>query len=444
MHHRDPYNSTRPSSYDDPWNRAARTTPVSHPTPGAAPWGTSVPADGGSSTVNYSSVPSRTVLSKGKKTVLLVGITLLIALFIAAQLFLRSTPATVDSVLPIPKPHTEDPMEPSVGAVEDSDFGPSYIERYTDPLDFSLTLSSAGSTPLSYREIYDKMIPSVVSILVYDEEGGACATGIVLSEDGCILTNQHVVAGADEAEVITHDGRTYDALLVGDDENTDLALLKIDAQGLTPAQFAASSEIHVGDECFAIGNPMGMEYSGSFSNGIISAMNRSVNMDGYTMTLLQTTAALNVGNSGGPLINTYGQVVGVVNMKLIDPENGIEGMGFAIPSAVAKRVTDTLALEGKVEHPVMGITCYPVTAGDRSEAEVDGLYVVTVSENSGAADAGLAPGDIITHVDGAPIRGVDDVNLAARHVGDSVTVTVYRDGASFDLSFRLVEQNELN
>lgn len=446
MYDWDQYKGSRPSTYDDPWDRAAAPRPQKRPHRSAAPAGTSVQTDGGSSTVTYTAKPSRSARSKSKKVLLVLGIVLLVLVFTSLQISLNSDNLS-HSVAPIPpdsKPHSEAPFDSEIEAVEASDFGPSFIERYSDPLDFSLTLSASDTTPLSYRDIYDKLIPSVVSILVYDEDGGACATGIVLSEDGCILTNQHVVAGAEEAEVITHDGKIYNALLVGDDENTDLALLKIDAEGLVPAQFAASSEIHVGDECFAIGNPMGMEYSGTFSNGIISAINRTVNMDGYTMTLLQTTTALNVGNSGGPLINAYGQVVGVVNMKLIDPESGIEGMGFAIPSTVAKRVTDTLAKEGKVEHPVLGITCYSVTAGAHEDALVDGLYVVSVAENSGAADAGLAPGDIITHLDGSPIHTVGDANLGSRHVGDTVSITVCRDGETFDLSLQLTEQNELN
>lgn len=451
MHDWDQYNRGRKNSYDDPWDRTAasgtaKKQPKPRPAPANMPPSTPVPPDGGSTTVSYPSKQvKRSKLSKRENIIVLVVIALVVVGLLLAQFAISDTDLSHVGPLPAPAPSAGDTFDPGPGLepVEDSDFGPSYIERYTDPLDFSLTLSASGTTPLTYREIYDKMIPSVVSILVYDDEGGACGTGIVLSEDGCILTNQHVVAGANEAEVITHDGTVYDALLVGDDENTDLALLKIDAEGLVPAQFAASSEIHVGDECFAIGNPMGMEYSGSFSNGIISAINRTVNMDGYTMTLLQTTTALNVGNSGGPLINSYGQVVGVVNMKLIDPESGIEGMGFAIPSTVAKRITDTLVSDGEVEHPVIGITCYTASAGDHEGAEIDGLFVVTVAPNSDAAAAGLMEGDIITHVDGIPVHSVADVNLGSRRVGDSVSVTVYRDGESFDLSFQLVEQNEL-
>lgn len=331
---------------------------------------------------------------------------------------------------------TVDIWEPEVG--------PSEIELYTGPSDFSLQLhGQEGLTPLTYQEIYTRVLPSVVTITVYNDTSGAYATGIILSEDGYILTNQHVVACQTNAQVTTMDNVTYDALLVGEDPNTDLALLKIDAAGLTPAEFADSNEIMVGDECFAIGNPLGITYRASFTNGIISAVSRNVNMNDYTMDLIQTNAALNSGNSGGPLINVYGQVIGVNNMKLVDTEVTVEGMGFAIPSATAKRITDSLIQYGEVEHPLIGITCYAVTAGDYEGNEIDGVYVYTVSAGSDAAAKGLTEGDIITHLNGTRIYQVSDIDLTGLRVGDAITVTVYRAGETFDITFQLVEQNEL-
>ncbi len=329
-------------------------------------------------------------------------------------------------------------------ALED-ETGPSNIQLYEGDASFSLELqSSQGLEELSYQEIYAKVSPSVVTITVYGDYSGAYATGIILSEDGYILTNQHVVALQSHAQVTTADNQVYEALLVGEDPNSDLALLKVEAQGLTPAEFATSDELLVGDECFAIGNPLGINYRGSFSNGIVSAVNRSVNMNDYTMTLIQTTAALNSGNSGGPLINIYGQVVGVVNMKIMSSDTTVEGLGFAIPSTKAQQVVNALITEGKVEHPVLGITCYAVTAGDYEGNEVDGVYVVTVDENSDAAAQGLQPGDIITAFNGSPVYQVSDVDLSGLRVGDSITVTVYRSGETLDLTFQLVEQNDLS
>ena len=179
--------------------------------------------------------------------------------------------------------------------------GPSDIARYTPDGSFTLeTVSRAGMEELSYQEIYARVAPSVVSIMAYSDNAGSYATGVILSEDGYILTNQHVVAGCSAARVVIADNESYDALLVGEDANTDLALLKIDAEGLTPAQFGDSEELVVGDECFAIGNPLSVRYQSTFSNGIISALNRNVEVNGYSMTLLQTTAALNEGSPAGP------------------------------------------------------------------------------------------------------------------------------------------------
>lgn len=323
--------------------------------------------------------------------------------------------------------------------------GASSIERYPPDGSFTLeTVSRAGREELSYQEIYARVAPSVVNIMAYTDSAGSYATGIILSADGYILTNQHVVAGCSNARVVTSDNESYDALLVGEDANTDLALLKIDAEGLTPAEFGDSDELVVGDECFAIGNPLSVRYQSTFSNGIISALNRNVEVNGYSMTLIQTTAALNEGSSGGPLINIYGQVIGIDNMKIMSSTSTVEGLGFSIPSRVAQRVVNALCADGEIGHPVIGITCYAVSASSDDGIDVDGLYVVTVSSNSDAAAQGLQVGDIITAIDGQSVRQVGDVNLAERHVGDVITATVWRDGESLDLTFRLSEQNDLD
>ncbi len=343
-----------------------------------------------------------------------------------------------------PPSSQEDGGEDSGAAQTDDETGPSDIQRYEGEVSFSLELHSAqGLEALSYQEIYARVSPSVVTITVYGDDSGAYATGIILSEDGYILTNQHVVALQSYAQVTTADNQVYEALLVGEDANSDLALLKVEAEGLTPAEFGASDELVVGDECFAIGTPMGINYRGSFSNGIVSALNRSVTVNGYSMSLIQTTAALNSGNSGGPLINIYGQVIGINNMKIMSSETTVEGLGFAIPTTTAQRVVNALAAYGEVEHPVMGITCYAVTAGDQDGNEISGIYVATVSPASDAWAQGLTPGDIITAVNGQSVYQVSDVNLTGMAVGDSITVTVYRNGETFDLTFQLMEQNDL-
>ena len=327
----------------------------------------------------------------------------------------------------------------------EAETGPSEVEPYTGEINFSLQLQPTPTgEPMSYSELYEAVLPSVVTITVYSEYSGAYGTGIILSEDGYILTNQHVVACQTNALVTTCDNRTYEALLVGEDPNSDLALLKIDATGLTPAQFADSDELVIGQPCAAIGTPLGITYRFTLTDGIISGLDRSVSVDEYTMTLIQTTAPLNSGNSGGPLFNMYGQVIGINNLKMVDTEVTVEGMGFAIPTTTAKRVTDAIIQYGEVEHPVIGITCYAVTAGDAEGHEMDGVCVVTVVPGSDAAAQGLMVDDIITHINGQRIYQVGDVDLAGMRVGDELTVTVYRAGEILEITFALSEQNDLD
>ncbi len=325
-----------------------------------------------------------------------------------------------------------------------ADTGSSDITLYTGTTDFTLELQSCeGLEALSYQEIYATVLQSVVTITVYSETSGGCATGVILTSDGYILTNQHVIDGESYASVTTYDDITYEATLVGEDANTDLAILKIEAEGLVPAVFGDSEELTVGDECFAIGNPLGVTYRNTFTNGIISALNRSVTVNDYSMKLIQTTAALNSGNSGGPLINIYGQIVGINNMKVISTETTVEGLGFAIPATTVCRVVNSLLASGSVEHPVIGITCYSVSGTDDDGNAITGLYVVTVNAASDALQQGLWVGDIITALNGEDIASVSDIDLTQFHVGDEISVTVYRDGEWLEITFALVEQNDL-
>ncbi len=217
----------------------------------------------------------------------------------------------------------------------------------------SLKLDVVGENEgetLSYGEIYAKCAPSIVYIkaAVEGKTGYNWGTGIVASSDGYILTNTHVIEGCSYAEVGVYGGKSYDALLVGYDADTDVAVLKIDAKGLTPASFAPSSGVSVGDTAIAIGNPLGEEYCLTMTDGIVSALDRSVNYQGKTMRLLQTSAAINEGNSGGPLINDKGQVIGITNMKIISAASGVEGIGFAIPTDTVVQVVNAIMEDGAV------------------------------------------------------------------------------------------------
>ncbi len=322
---------------------------------------------------------------------------------------------------------TDDSAASDTGTAAEED----ELERAELDETLSVTLqTSEGLEALTYQEIYAKCLPSVVSITVITADGAGTGTGIVMTADGYILTCNHVIEDGVTCTVTTYDDQVYTALLVGGDAQTDLAVLKIEAEGLTPAEFGDSDELTVGDEALAIGDPLGTTLRGTLTNGIISAINRNVTVNGYSMTLLQTTAALNSGNSGGPLINIYGQVVGVNNMKMNSTSVTVEGLGFAVPTSVVKEIVPTLATEGKVSRPVLGITCYSIseeyveTGGYLSS----GCLVASVNELSDAYAQGVQVGDYITQINGLTVTSVDDVKavIGELSIGDTVVLTILR------------------
>lgn len=337
------------------------------------------------------------------------------------------------------------------GDREDSRSG-SRLERVKPETAPEFTLQSGkGQRELSLQELYSRCAQSVVGVRAdyADESGYAWGTGIVVSADGLILTNQHVIDLATSATVTLSDGGEYPAKLVGEDVVTDIALLKIQAEGLVPAQFGDSGELQVGESVAAIGNPLSDRFTNSLTDGIVSAINRDVTVDGRQMTLIQTNAALNEGNSGGPLLNRQGQVVGVTNMKMVNyySEVTVEGIGFAIPSTTVKTVVDQLLAQGSVVgRPGIGITVIPVdrTVSERFDIP-RGLYVCDVERSSDAWAQGVRPDDIILKVNGLEVRSSSEL-IAIRDslsVGDNLDVTLWRDGQQLRLSFRLMDQNEL-
>ena len=212
---------------------------------------------------------------------------------------------------------------------------------------------------MSFQEIYDKNIHSVVSIICRLQGGSTSGTGVILTDNGYIVTNAHVVEGAIAIDVQLTDDRIFSASLVGADQISDLAVLYIQAQDLTSAELGDSESLRVGDSVAAIGDPLGVEFRGTMTDGIVSAINRDVTVDGRVMTLIQTNAALNSGNSGGPLINCYGQVVGINTMKIgaFTDSAGVEGLGFAIPSVTVKDIVDQIIRQGYVSgRPTLGIS----------------------------------------------------------------------------------------
>ena len=222
---------------------------------------------------------------------------------------------------------------------------------------------------LSLQAIYRKCIPSVVSIISTQRSGSTTGTGIIMSEDGYIITNDHVIDGAVAIEVLTSLEETYPASLVGSDATSVTASQPMmPAKGLTAAEFGDSNTMEVGDMVVAIGDPLGTELRGTMTDGIISAINRDLTVNGRTMTLLQTNAALNNGNSGGPLINAYGQVIGINTMKMSSyyTSTSVEGLGFAIPIATAKPIIDELIEQGYISgRPAIGINTRDLPAAVR-------------------------------------------------------------------------------
>lgn len=308
-------------------------------------------------------------------------------------------------------------------------------------------VASDAADALSLQEIYRRCLPSVVSILTVTPSGKASGTGIIMSEDGYIITNHHVVENAQAVSVLTSDDQEYPANLIGSDETSDLAVLKIDASGLQAASFGDSSVLQVGDMVAAIGDPLGTTLRGTMTDGIISAINRDLTVSDRTMTLIQTNAALNNGNSGGPLINCYGQVIGINTMKMSNyyaSAASVEGIGFAIPIDTAKPIIDELIEKGYVSgRPAIGIDGETLPATYRIYYRLpEGIYITRVYQSSDAAAKGLTEGDIITAINGVSVTTMEGLNRVKNQfsAGDSVTLTVYRGGVSYNVEIVLMDR----
>lgn len=309
----------------------------------------------------------------------------------------------------------------------------------------------------------NKVLPSIVGITVeytvkspyygYSMSSSASATGsgIIISEDGYILTNNHIVNTSStssyyqvsDANKVTvklyNDSETYEAKIIGTDKKTDLAVIKIEKNGLPAAELGDSNSIKVGEFSMAIGNPLGME--STVTAGIISAVNRTITSDNNSYTVIQTDAAINSGNSGGALVNSKGQVIGINTLKLSG--TGIEGMGFAIPINSTIDIYKQLISDGKVKRPYIGISGRDIDEQTAKQYSlVEGVYVVSVEPYSAAEKADLKAYDIITEVDGKAIKSMDELNeIKNNHkIGDTITLKVYRDKEYHETQITLSEQ----
>ena len=327
---------------------------------------------------------------------------------------------------------------PSVGEEqpqdEKLDDTPPAIPQAETGTGVTVELQPAQGAVLPYTQIYDRAILSAVSIQASTGRGyGSAGSGVVLTEDGYIITNAHVVAGAREVTVMFHDNRTLPASLVGFHAVEDLAVLKVEASGLTPAQFGDSSVLRIGEPVAALGDSLG--YRATFTDGIVSSLDREVEVEGVTMSLIQTTAAINYGNSGGPLLNRYGQVVGINTIKIVTEDGSAEGLGFAIPSRRVKYVADHLIAGEEIKTGRFGFSVnrIPVVGG--------GLELLIVEKDSDAWAKGLRAGDILLEANGAPITGFEDLTRLKLGLGpgDGVTFLCERDGEQFTVEVELIE-----
>jgi serine protease Do len=283
--------------------------------------------------------------------------------------------------------------------------------------------------------IATKVSPSIVAISMKTRstdffgrvvQGQGTGSGIIIDNQGHIVTNNHVVEGAQDMTVILHDGKELKATLVGTDPQTDLAVIKVDPANLTVAELGDSSKLQVGELAVAIGSPMGTDYAGSVTAGIISGLNRKVSVGDNTIKLIQTDAAINPGNSGGALVNSQGQVIGINTVKFASTT--VEGMGFAIPIDVAKPIIQDLINNKKIARPYLGISGQTITKEMADQNNVpQGVYVIDVVALSGADRAGIKKGDIITKLDGKKLLTIEDLIEAIKthKVGDVVQVEIF-------------------
>lgn len=303
--------------------------------------------------------------------------------------------------------------------------------------------SASTGNELTVAEVNNKVSPSVVLITATGMTGGGQGTGVILSEDGYIVTNAHVVSGFSELTVTLNDDAKseYPATLVGEDATTDIAVIRIHAKGLTPAEIGTSATLQVGQGVVVIGNPLGEDFSGSVTTGIISALDRQVEFEnGQVYNYIQTNAAINNGNSGGPLLNMQGQVIGI-NAAKIDTSVA-EGMGFAIPIDDVVPVANDLIEFGYVKNrPYIGVAGEGLDEQFASFYKLPmGVHITAISEGSPAAESGLQVDDIITHINGVEVSTVGQLNAEKNKSkpGDTVELTVYRYSTEDTITIKLV------
>jgi serine protease Do len=295
---------------------------------------------------------------------------------------------------------------------------------------------------MSWQEIYEKTIPSVFSVVSTTKTDTLTGTGIILSDKGFLVTTACIVSDAETISITLYDGSVYSALVVGADPVTDLAVLYVDAEGLIPAQFGDSAPLRVGDPVGAIGEPTGNGLSAALTPGIISAINQDVRFLGKDISLIQTDISLISCNSGGPLVNCYGQVIGI-NTTHISAGETAGNIGFAIPSTTVKDIVDQLISHGYVSgRPTLGLTGESVTRFDQAYFNIpQGLYLNSVDPDCDAHTQGIAPGDILMSLGGEPITDQKTLDslVNSLNIGDTITAVVFIDGEEKTVTLTVTE-----
>lgn len=333
---------------------------------------------------------------------------------------------------------------------------PIVVEQRPEETSLFSSPEKEDAAPLTTVEIAKKVRPSVVGILTYEQNQTAAVSqgsGLILSEDGYIVTNAHVVSGADGINVVLSNDEEYEGVLVGIDNKTDIAVVKIDAHNLYPAAFGDSDQLEVGENVVAVGNPGGLELAGSVTQGIVSAVDRPVRTNfsaGYAIGCIQTDAAINPGNSGGPLVDCYGRVVGINSAKIATAD--YEGIGFAIPMAEVLPIVQDLVRYGRVTGRVwLGIGAVVL---NEVQAKLNnlptGLLISMIYPDSNLSQAGVQLGDVLQKIDGRTVGDLDQLRevLDAKKPGDKAVLTLYRpagsggEGETLEMTIYLIEDTD--
>ena len=311
-----------------------------------------------------------------------------------------------------------------------------------------------SSKELTAAEVYAANVNSTVGIVTsavttnfwgQQTQSAAAGSGFIFTDDGYIITNYHVIEGANTVTVSTYDGTQYDAKIIGYDESNDVAVLKVEAEGLTPVVIGSSSKLNVGDNVVAIGNPLG-ELTFSMTAGAVSALNRDVTMSsGSTQELIQTDCAINSGNSGGALFNMYGEVVGITNAKYSGSSGSgasIDNIGFAIPMDDVYNIITSIIEKGYIEKPYIGVSVISVSDETQKYGLPQGAAVQSLTDDGPAKAAGLQVNDIITKVNDTEITSSNDLvkTIGACKPGDRITLTVYRQGQTMEISLEVAQK----